>query len=64
MDTFIESITSFKADPLNGYFLNRCRTVTPEAKRIVGELRCEFSSRFAVAMKVPVRILVYLDPLT
>ena len=38
MDTFIESITSFKADSLNGYFLNRCITVIPEAKRIVGEL--------------------------
>ena len=57
MDTFIESITSFKADPLNGYFLNRCTTVTPEAKRIVGELRDEFYSLFAAAMNVPVRII-------
>ena len=30
--------------------------MTPEAKRIVSELRCEFYSLFATAMKVPVRI--------
>jgi len=40
-NTFIEPITSFKADPLNGYyfFSTGIEPVTPEAKRIVDELR-------------------------